>query len=73
MSTPAVQGRLGRPPYADRIEAALTSGTIEQRLDKIALFLAATTTSDVVGASIARQVEQEVMFKRPARDRQEGT
>lgn len=68
-TTQTTRRQFGRSPYADRIEAALMSGTVEQRLDKIALFLAATTTSDVVGASVAQQVEQEVMFKRPARDR----
>lgn len=63
--------RYGRFPYADQIEAALNSGTTEQRLDKIALFLAVTTgsnMSDVTAATVAQRVEREVMVDRPARD-----
>lgn len=62
---------VGRDPYSPRIEAALNSGTVEQRLDKIALYLsvtAGTDRSDVVAADLAERVEREVMVERPGHD-----
>jgi hypothetical protein len=57
--------------YATRIEAALNSGTVDQRLEKVARFLALTAGVDgshVAASVTAESVEREVMYERPDLD-----